>query len=302
MMNKNEFFKQVEARVGIMGQFNVSLKEVTKNNGLVLHGLTVQKEDEAVCPNIYLDGYYSRYENGDDLDTLVKEIVEVAEKHSCENPFGDVASNFMNTEFVKNNVVMTLVNTKKNEAMLEEIPHKDIEDLSVIYKVLISSDKEGDGTITIRNEHMKYWDVTPEELHAAAVVNTKRLRPTTIQSMNEVMAEIFRKDGMPEEIAEAMLQEMPMNQTMWVLSNKTKIHGAVSMLDTEALSELSKKLKTDLYILPSSIHEVIVVSTDMGTPESLSEMVREVNGSEVSEEEQLSDHVYHFNGETLKAC
>ena len=48
------------------------------------------------------------------------------------------------------------------------------------------------------------------------------------------------------------------------------------------------------------MHEVIAVSSEMGTPEELSSMVREVNGSQVSPEEQLSDHVYKFEAATKK--
>lgn len=106
------------------------------------------------------------------------------------------------------------------------------------------------------------------------------------------------KDELPEEFVEALLEDMPANQQMYVISNKEMKNGATSMFYDDALETLSEKIGTDLYILPSSIHEVIAVSTDFGTPETLSEIVREVNGTQVSEEEQLSDNVYYYSAAT----
>ena len=152
-------------------------------------------------------------------------------------------------------------------------------------------------TILIRNEHMEAWGVTPEEIHERAMENTKEILPVTVQSMNEIMREMFSKDGMPDEMAELMFEEMPMNQQMYVISNQSKINGAAAMFYEDALSGLAEQMGTDLFILPSSVHEVIAVSTDMGTPETLAEMVQEVNGGQVSADEQLSDHVYHYDAQ-----
>ncbi len=270
--------------------------EVEKNNGLVLHGITVTPEDSNIAPNIYLDGYFKQYEEGKDLDMIMDQITNTVVSHiKAPEEFGNVAEKFQDFDFVKNNVVMVAVNTERNAKLLAQIPHHEREDLSLIYKVMLGRDNEGTATITIRNEHMAMWGVTADELHELALANTKEILPVTIQSMNEVMREMFGKDGMPSEIADVMFEEMPPTQQMYIISNAAKVNGAASMFYEDVLSELSKKLGTDLYILPSSVHEVIAVSTDMGTPESLSEMVREVNGTQVSEEEQLSDHVYRFD-------
>lgn len=270
--------------------------EVEKNNGLILHGITVTPKDSNIAPNVYLDNYFRQYEEGRDLDELMEQITHVVVSNiKAPEEFGNVAEKFQDFEFVKNNIVMVAVNTQRNAKLLSQVPHQEREDLSLIYKVMLSRDLEGTATITIRNEHMAMWGVSADEIHELAVANTKEILPVTIQSMNEVMREMFGKDGMPEEMAEVMFEEMAPTQQMYIISNAAKVNGAASMFYEDALSDLSKKVGTDLYILPSSIHEVIAVSTDMGTPETLSEMVREVNGSQVSEEEQLSDHVYRFD-------
>lgn len=275
--------------------------EVEKNNGLVLHGITVTPEGSNIAPNVYLEGYFRQYEEGRDLDEVVDQITHcIVSNIKAPEQFGNVAEKFQDFDFVKSNIVMVAVNTQRNAKLLSQVPHQEREDLSLIYKVMLGKDNEGTATITIRNEHMALWGVTAEELHELAVENTKEILPISIKSMNEVMREMFGNDGMPEEMAAVMFEEMPPSQQMYIITNSAKVNGAASMFYEDALSELSKKVGTDLYILPSSVHEVIAVSTDMGTPESLSEMVREVNGSQVSEEEQLSDHVYRFEAATKK--
>lgn len=208
---------------------------------------------------------------------------------------GNIAHTFLDFNNVKDKIIMTVVNTEKNREMLAGMPHKNREDLSLIYKVSLGNDEMGMATIAIKNEHMEAWGVTAEEIHNFAMENSKELLPVTVQSMNEIMREMFGRDGMPDEMAELMFEEMPTNQQMYVISNQSKINGAAAMFYEDALSGLADQMGTDLFILPSSVHEVIAVSADMGTPESLAEMVREVNGGEVAAEEQLSDHVYRYD-------
>ena len=202
---------------------------------------------------------------------------------------------YSNYDAVKDKIVMAVVNTAKNRELLSQVPHTEREDLSLIYKVVVGTGADGIGSITIRNEHMEQWGVTVDEIHEMAMKNTKEILPVTVQTMTEVMREMFGSDGMPEEMAEMMFSDMPLNQQMFIISNKSKVNGAASMFYEDTLSELADKIGTSLYILPSSVHEVIAVSTDMGTPEALAGMVREVNGGQVAPEEQLSDHVYKFD-------
>ena len=172
-------------------------------------------------------------------------------------------------ELVKDNIIMTVINTEKNPQLLAQVPHNNKEDLSLIYKVLLNKNNRGVATITVSNEHLKLWDITVEELHELAVKNSKRLLPSCINKM----------------------------EPMYVITNLQYDNGASTIFYDDALERISEMIGTDLYIMPSSIHEVIAVSTDMGTPEVLSEMVRGVNSSMVSVEEQLSNNVYYYSAE-----
>ena len=102
---------------------------------------------------------------------------------------------------------------------------------------------------------------------------------------------------MDEEMMEVLFDDRPADEQMFVISNTSKVNGAASMFYEDVLSDLAEKMGTNLYILPSSIHESIAVSAKMGNPEHLAEMVAEINAGQVTPEEQLSDHVYLFNAE-----
>lgn len=304
MLNFEEFQEYVKMRLPeILPEecrvAEISLNQVLKNNNRMLHAVVVRTEESNIAPNIYLEGYYERYKDGADVDELVRDIAKSYETHvQFPSEFASIGQDFKNFDFVKDKIIMVAVNAEKNKVFLDSAPHQTREDLALIYKVMLSKDYEGMATITIKNEHMDFWGVTEDEIHELAMKNTREILPVTIQSMNEVMREMFAQDGMPDEIAEAMFGEMPLDQKMYVISNSSKVNGAASIFYEDALSGLAEKIGTDLFILPSSIHECIAVSTGMGTPETLAEMVQEVNASQVSEEERLSDHVYRFDAKS----
>lgn len=275
----------------------ITFQEVMKPNNLKVTGMVVNQPGSNVAQTIYLDSYYNAYVNGTSLEEIMPDIQKNVETGiESRSQYTDVGKMFSCFDEIKDKIIMTAINTRKNETLLSQIPHTEKEDLSLIYRVMIGNAPGELASITIRNEHMQLWDgVTKDDLHELAVENTKKLCPITVQSMNDVMREMFTNDGMPEEIAEIMLQDMPLDQQMFIISNKAKINGAVSMFYEEALSGLADKVGTDLYILPSSVHEVIAISTKMGDPKKLSEMVKDVNGEIVDEIEQLSDNVYKFD-------
>lgn len=276
----------------------ISLNEVVKNNGTVLHAITVLPEGQNVAPNVYLDGYYENYKQGLPLEDVVENVAATALLHmDTPREFQNIAQDFQNFEYVKDRVIMVAISRERNEELLSDVPHQNREDLALIYKVLVNSDSEGIGSITIHNNHLEYWDVSVEELHELAEKNTERLLPAKVQSMDEVMREIFSKDGMDEEMMEALFMERPLDEQMFVISNESKVNGAAAMFYEGVLSKLADRIGSDLFILPSSIHECIAVSTNSFTAEGLAEMVVEVNESQVAPEERLSDHVYRFDAE-----
>ena len=200
----------------------------------------------------------------------------------------------------KDGNIIELINTEQNKEMLANMPHREFKDLSVIYRMVVKIDGEGIASTPVHNGLADTLGFTEEQLFKLAAENTKRLLPPVVKSMNDVMREIFMKDGMPPEIADMMLGEMPPEQQMYVISNNKGINGAVSMLYEDGLHDLAEKLGSDLYIMPSSIHEVIAVSTDLGNPNELAAMVAEINMDQVALDERLSNQVYHYDKDLRK--
>ena len=161
-------------------------------------------------------------------------------------------------------------------------------------------DEEGIQSTVIHNSLAEQIGLSEEEMFKLAVDNTRRILPPTVRSMNDVIRDMFMKDGMPSEIADMMIGEMPAEQTMWIISNDRGLNGAISMLYEDQLHTLAENLETDLYIMPSSVHEVIAVSTDMGDPNELAQMVAEINMDQVSLDERLSNQVYHYDKDLRK--
>ena len=161
-------------------------------------------------------------------------------------------------------------------------------------------DQKGLSSTVINNNLAKSLGMGEEELFKAAAENTRRILPPAVRSMNEVMREMFLADGMPPSMADLMIGEMPPQETLWIISNDRGISGAVSMLYEDKLHKLAENVESDLYILPSSVHEVIAVSVEMGEPEELAQMVAEINMDQVSLEERLSNQVYHYDKDLRK--
>lgn len=302
-MMKYEIFKEVVADTFqnyLPEEYrNMEMKIVSVNKvNRMLDGinLIVGSGERVVSPTIYINDMYDHYKLCNDLKEAIQfgaDRMVKAFKECPEMPKIELAE-------AKDNIVFQLVNTEQNRDMLAEVPHREFQDLSIIYRWVVKVDAEGIQSTVVRNGLAEQLGLNEEQLFRLAAENTRRIFPPCVKSMNEVLLEIFEKDGMPREIAEMMLGEMPADKMMYVISNDRGINGAISMLYEDKLYSLAMELENDLYILPSSVHEVIAVSVDMGEPYELAEMVAEINMDQVALEERLSNQVYHYDKDLRK--
>lgn len=262
-----------------------------------LDGLSLLAKDEktTISPTLYINDMYEKYLRTEDLQETLREAAEAMEEvfREAEVPPLDIST-------AKDNIIFQLVNTMQNEDMLKNMPHREFQDLSIIYRWVVSVDKKGISSSVVNNHVAEMLGMGEEQLFKAAAENTRRILPPVVQSMNEVMRDMFVADGMPEELADLMIGEQEPERIMWVISNERKIDGAASMLYEDKLHSLAERVGTDLYILPSSVHEVIAVSVEMGEPEELAQMVAEINMDQVDLSERLSNQVYHYDKDLRK--
>ena len=262
-----------------------------------LDGLSLLAKDEktTISPTLYINDMYEKYLRTGDLQATLREAAE-----AMDEVFREATIPPLDISTAKDNIIFQLVNTMQNEDMLKNLPHRDFQDLSVIYRWVVGVEQQGLSSVVINNHVAESLGMGEEQLFKAAAENTRRILPPVVQSMNEVIRDLFMADGMPQELADLMVGEQEPERTMWVISNENKIDGAVSMLYEDKLHSLAERVGTDLYILPSSVHEVIAVSVEMGEPEELAQMVAEINMDQVDLSERLSNQVYHYDKDLRK--
>jgi len=298
--NYNTFISDITEKVGeMMGDdYSARIIKVMKNNSLELDSLVLLKEGKNFAPNIYLQPYYDSYLEGNSIQSLAERLCNVYQNNSHSK----MATSFQYTfEEMKSNVIYRLVNFEKNKKLLANVPHIRYLDLAVTFHCLVHNDGDGIGTIRITNDHVELWETSVQELHALAVKNTTGRFPAVIRSMDEVIRGMLTDELEDNELPQELLQELysqgaGVGHKMYVLSNQKGINGATCMLYENVLKRFADKLQTDLFILPSSIHEVLLVPySNSLSKEILSQMVRDVNFTQVAVDEVLSDKVYFFS-------
>ncbi|MEE1257988.1 MAG: DUF5688 family protein [Lachnospiraceae bacterium] len=281
-------------------QFHVRINDVTKNNGVVLSGITMLQDDNNISPTIYLNKYYEAYENGDiTLRCIVDEVLDTYERNKV-NQSVDMRF-FMNYERIKDRIIFKLIHAERNKELLKDIPHIRYLDFAVVFQCLISDEMFGNATIMIHNAHLKIWEITENELYEKAIKNTPVLQRYDIKTMKDVLCEMMLLEEMEgKEILNKneYIEDLQDATPMYVLSNRTRVQGASCILYPNILKDFASAVKSDFYILPSSVHEVILLPAQGDEDkEGLKRMVCEVNETQVEREEVLSDSVYYYSQE-----
>lgn len=263
----------------------VSVNHVIKNNGCELDGLVIMEKGRHISPTIYLNGYYQQYQSGKKLDDIVCEIIRVYTENRDRIQID--AECFNDFDKMKGCIVYKVINYSQNKKLLAKVPHKRLLDLAVVYYCLLGQKEGESATALIYNTHLKNWKVTEQELYYAAVENTPNLLQSSIKPMSAIIGAM---------LGEGKQEVSTGPEEMYVLTNKARMNGAACILYEDVLHRFASEIGYDLYILPSSIHEVILLpKLENYNREELENMVREVNAEGVAKDEVLSDHVYIYN-------
>ena len=276
--------------------------EVRKNNGLLLHGISIYAPGSIMAPTIYIDGYI---QNGYSVEQICDEVTEIYE----ENGMKDMPKpDFEDFSKICGKICMQLVNAEKNRELLEKLPHRIVHDMAVIYYILLGRDAQRTAVVKITNDLVALWGIDEEELNRYARRNTKSLLHVIVTPLQRILFETKedrdarRRAASTEELMMEIVQDP--DWQMYIMTNKQNYYGAVNMLYQDVLKIVAEKLNANLYILPSSVHEVLIVPESSNTSaEELYQMVCKVNRTEVSVDDFLTDNVYYYNREknTLNA-
>lgn len=287
-MANEEFIEKIIGLVkNRLGGAEVHVHKTMKNNGVHLMGLAIQEEGCNISPCIYLEGFNLEYENGEkDLKAIVGEIICLHHKNKAIHNFD--ASMFTDYSRVRPMLRGRLVNTERNAGLLKGVPHREFLDLSLVYYVEMPyMGGQGMGSILVQDGHMQLWKVKEQELYSQTMENMAGTDQASILNMADIfanMCQCFRDSPLEENIP------------MYILTNQRNWNGAVQMLNKKALEDAAVLFGSDYYILPSSIHEIILVPMleQAGTAWDLAQIVQEVNHTAVLPEEFLSSHVYQY--------
>lgn len=288
-MDYKEFLEEIEEAVRRKAgtQVKVAVSRALKTNRNYIDQISLLADGMNISPAIPLDVYYEQYRCGKSIDFLAESIWSLYEK-SDQKGSADV-SFYSDFEKVKLQIACKLINYNKNEELLRHVPHRRFHDLAIVYYCRTEHTVLGKGSILIQSDHLKQWDTDADHIHEAAFFNTMRILPYRIYDIADILEESFGRPRREEDTRHAQ---------MYVLTNSEKYWGAVSIIYGGVLEKIAEKIGKDYFVLPSSIHECMIVPEADGLKkEELHQMVREINRSCVAQEDILGDSIYYYSME-----
>ncbi len=289
-MNIQEFTQEICTEIAKILNCEVQYKEVEKLNGAKHYGLIILEPGSNIAPTLYLEPFYDMYLYTEDWKDTVDRIIETYQADCFPKQLDmDWYKDF---EKVQGLVFHKLVNFEANKALLEDIPYTRYLDLAIIYYVRYENDEIGDGSILIHNSHLKMWGCTIQDIAGLAEKNTPQLYPLAVSTIWDFLKE--STDGMEELLPS---EETP--SLLHVMTNEKKVNGAATILYRDALKNFADTVHSDVVILPSSVHEILLISLkENDNFAELRGMVHEVNHGGLAREDFLSDNVYLYRRDT----
>ena len=263
-----------------------------------MQGLLICSGSRNVVPTIYLDGFWEAYKSGQCFASVIRQLLKLYRE---DTPRASIDMSFFQYfDKVKERICYRLVRQKGNEELLRESPHIDFLDLALCFYYAYEG-QIGEGAIRIKNSHIQRWGVKTVDLVRLAEKNTERIFRWKCISMDEILRESPDMDDMQELLEEVVRDGFLEYNPMMILTNAKRLFGAVCMLYPGLLEKLAGKERKNFYILPSSVHEVILLpETGIETPEELKAMIAEVNTTCLAPEEVLSDNLYYYDSREKK--
>lgn len=278
-----EYYEHLQKELERKGGENVDIafREVQKNNGIRRKACTVRFDGAQIAPTVYLEQYYDHYLHGEAVSDSAENILRYCRKKTPAVSFPE--NFFRDFDTVRRRIGIKLIGRERNESFLRGVPHIDIEDLSAIFFYLLEDTSFGNGMIVIRNADLARWQMTTEQLYAEALRTCPLMLPGIFRPLSEILDILVY----PSDYA------APQGE-LFLLTNQSALYGASVILYPGMLQKVADQIGGNYFILPSSVHEVILLPDNGEEPEGLLEIVTEINHTQVTEEEILADAVYHY--------
>lgn len=289
---KVEVIKEVKQVYG--DNVEVSVERVWKNNGRSYDGMKIVKEkSEKICPMVDINAIYDKYMNeGLTLQQCVKHICSIRDYEGNVEYMSEFINKLMTWDEIKEQVYPMLIDAKRNEALMESLVSTKFLDLSVIYAVRGNTGEREMFSVKISKHMLKEYGITVEQLHQQAIRNLKKENYQFL-SMQDYLAEVLDSLGVNADVLEDK-HYVP----MILLTNEFKVNGSAGILDAELFSALGKD---NYFVILSCVHEVVFVLDDGEvSTKQVKEMIEDACENVIEADEQLSNRVYYYTGETNK--
>ncbi len=269
---------------------SVHLQTIHKNNGVLLDGLVISCPRSNLSPTIFLNHYYENKDFFPDIDAICRDILLTYEQNK---PKQQISTDFF-TDYtiLQDRISYRLIHYEKNKELLKTVPYIRYLDLAIVFYCLLTISPNSSATILIHSNHLKLWGITVRQLYDQACRTAPVLLPYDFRNLSSVLSGLLHDAAPAERDAVKAAAFCP----MYVLTNTQKLYGAGCMLYPGLLEAISEKLDADLYLLPSSIHEVILLPAESRIcQKELAEMVDSINRTELAADEILSSSVYYYS-------
>ena len=281
--------ENLDSRYGM--ETSVDVRTVEKMNESY-EAITVKPEGSIIGVNLNANELFKEYEQGKSIDCIASTAAEFANRSLHSGPDFDIDS-FNDYSKMKEKLTMEVVSSERNADLLQKVPHKDIEDMSVVYRFELTQTDEGRTSVLVTNRMIEQYGITAEQLHEDALANAPEFKPLVIETMAEVLA---RQMGIEDVSKEIGLDDIPKENRIYVASVEGYVNGAGALAYQDFMEKAAERANGSFFILPSSIHELLIIpDTGKHDLHDLESMVREVNATTVDPSEQLTDNVYHYD-------
>lgn len=262
-MNIKEFTNEIKERLS--KKINFTVKKIVKNNDIILNGIVLA--DKNISAVVYIEDLFITYNNGKTIDEIVDMAVNILKSNN-------ISFDFTNFDNVKDKLSLRLINAEKNKEVIKTCPYKEFLDFALIVNINV----ENNGVVKVDNALLDKWNKSFDEVFEIALNSTKPV----VKSVAEIL-------GKPD-----------IEDIVYIITNENSCFGSAAMLynDNEPLKELAEKFDNDLYVFPSSVHEIIVTPVISDDSDYLHSMVKNINNTIVSGSDYLSDNVYKYDRKT----
>ena len=264
-------------------------------------GLTVTREGDTLAPTINLNNLFDSYSKHPEhsITAVMQEVASVIQHTPETFDIGRI----MDYDRVKKNLFMRLSAAEKNKDLLEHAPHIRKEDLAITFHIMLDQSDKGTATTMINDNMMEAYGIDLDQLYQDALLNSPVICPAQIENMGEALSRMMVEDmksaGAPPELIQEMekdLKESNKDNPMTIITNDRLVDGASAIFYPGVMDLVGERMQGDYFILPSSVHETLVVPDDGRVSlQELTDMVKEVNMTQVNPEDQLTDQVYHYD-------